>query len=243
MIIYLAVVSIIIATFLGGFLAIRFKHKLEILMAFSAGLLLSLFFFELLPEIKNFGDELGQPFQNLAAVVALGFLVFHLLEKFILIDPAHEKDCRSKKHQSAGGWGAAGLSLHGFFDGLIIGAGFQIDVVTGLFIALAVALHKITDGLNISVWLLKNGGSRKKIFFWLALNSLISAIGIFGGWIVDLPVKNLVYFLAFFTGFLLYIGASDLLPEAHREKNSWSLILATVIGFLVFFVVEKFLAI
>ncbi len=243
MIIYFAILSIIIATFLGGLLALRFKHKLEILMAFSAGLLLSLFFFELLPEIKNFGDEFGQPFQNLAAVIALGFLAFHLLEKFILIDPAHEEDCRSKKHRNVGGWGAAGLSLHGFFDGLIVGAAFQVDIIIGLFVALAVALHKITDGLNISVWLLKNREGKKKIFFWLALNSLISAIGVFGGWIVDLPVKNLVYFLAFFAGFLLYIGASDLLPEAHREKNSWSLILATVIGFLVFFAVEKFLAI
>jgi len=243
MMIYLAIVSIIIATFLGGFLALKLKRRLGILMAFSAGLLLSLFFFELLPEIKNSGDEFGLSFQNLAAVIALGFLAFHLLEKFILIDPAHEEDCRSKKHQSVGNWGATGLSLHGFFDGLIVGAGFQADILIGLFVALAVALHKITDGLNISVWLLKNKENEKKIFFWLGLNSLISAVGVFFGWFIALPSQILVYFLAFFAGFLLYIGASDLLPEAHREKNSWVLVLATIIGFVVFFALEKFLAV
>jgi len=238
--IYFSVFLIILATFLGGFLALKFKHKLEILMAFSAGLLISLVFFEILPEIEETGALHQISFENLMLTLVIGFLTFHLLEKFLLIHACQEDNCLSQKHRSLGGWGAAGLSFHSFFDGLIVGAGFQVNMILGLTIALAVIFHKISDGLNISVWLLKNKTARRKIFYWLAINSLISALGVIFGSVIFIPAKNLVYFLAFFAGFFLYIGASDLLPEAHREKNSWSLILANILGFLVFFVVARF---
>ena len=36
--------------------------------------------------------------------------------------------------------------------------------------------------------------------------------------------------LGFFAGFLLYIGASDILPEAHSKYSSWKTVLLTVLG-------------
>jgi ZIP family zinc transporter len=48
-----------------------------------------------------------------------------------------------------------------------------------------------------------------------------------------------VGYLGFFAGFLLYIGASDLLPEAHRTKSSYGLIALTALGALLMFLVGQ----
>ncbi len=55
-----------------------------------------------------------------------------------------------------------------------------------------------------------------------------------------IPQSILVLYLGFFAGFLLYIGASDLLPEAHSEHSSFTMVGLTVLGALLIFVLTRF---
>ena len=73
--------------------------------------------------------------------------------------------------------------------------------------------------------------------------------GVFGGIIVGLVAAwafnrfykiKLPAYLGFFAGFLLYIGASDILPEAHREGSSGMTIALTVLGTVFAFGVTRF---
>jgi zinc transporter ZupT len=45
--------------------------------------------------------------------------------------------------------------------------------------------------------------------------------------------------LGFFAGFLLYIGASDILPEAHSKNSSSKLIGLTILGALLVFLITR----
>jgi zinc transporter ZupT len=55
-----------------------------------------------------------------------------------------------------------------------------------------------------------------------------------------LPESLLPWILAFFSGFFIYVGASDLLPEA-RENDSPLIGVATVVGMLLVFLVSRVL--
>ena len=46
--------------------------------------------------------------------------------------------------------------------------------------------------------------------------------------------------LGFFAGFLLYIGASDILPQAHDEKSSKLTIMLTIVGVVGMFLITRF---
>jgi len=54
------------------------------------------------------------------------------------------------------------------------------------------------------------------------------------------PPHFSVWYLGFFAGFLLYIGASDILPEAHSQRSSLKLLGLTVLGVFFIFLVTRF---
>ena len=55
-----------------------------------------------------------------------------------------------------------------------------------------------------------------------------------------IPSVGLPYYLGFFAGFLLYIGASDILPQAHSNKSTAFTLTLTVLGVVFAFVVSRF---
>ncbi|HTH71819.1 MAG TPA: hypothetical protein VL737_00465, partial [Candidatus Pristimantibacillus sp.] len=57
-----------------------------------------------------------------------------------------------------------------------------------------------------------------------------------------LPEQYLPLYLGFFAGFLLYIGASDILPQAHDEKSDRLTIVLTVVGVAFMFVATRLIA-
>jgi ZIP family zinc transporter len=50
------------------------------------------------------------------------------------------------------------------------------------------------------------------------------------GLILPIPEQVLAGMLAVFAGFFLYIGAAELLPEAHRSDRSRMIVVATLSG-------------
>ena len=56
---------------------------------------------------------------------------------------------------------------------------------------------------------------------------------------IDISAKGLGYILALYAGFFLYMGATDLLPEAHGEHASWARVWLTVGGFAAIFAITR----
>ena len=232
-------VAAFFSTYLGGLFAVRFKDKLHLIMAFAAGVLLGVVSFEIFPEIiEQVNVNNFNPIEAMIALVA-GFLLFHIMEKTILIHHAHEGDYVEHKHPKVGVASALALTGHSFIDGIGIGLGFQISPAVGLLVAIAVISHSFTDGLNSMALMLTNKNTAKKSKIFLLLHSVAPVLGVVSTFFFAVSPRFLVLYLGFFAGFLLYIGASDILPEAHSKRSSYKLIGLTILGVLFVFIVSR----
>lgn len=229
-----------VSTTAGGLFGIKNKNKIHYIMSFTAGVLIAVCFFDILPEVVALTI---QKFFNITyAFIALvvGFLTFHILEKAILIHHGHESEYEDHKHPSIGIIGATGLSYHSFLDGVGIGLGFHINPNVGLIIAIAVIAHDFSDGLNTVIIMLNNKNNIKRALIFLFVDATTPVLGVLSTFIFSIPDSFLQIYLGFFAGFLLYIGASDLLPEAHSKHSSWKMIGLTILGVLFIFLVTRF---
>jgi ZIP family zinc transporter len=125
-------------------------------------------------------------------------------------------------------------------DGVGIGLGFQVNPAVGLLVAIAVIAHDFTDGMNTVTLLLTNKNSTEKARWFLLLDALTPVLGVISTLFFRLPESFLVLYLGFFAGFLLYLGASDILPEAHSKHSSIKVIGLTIAGLLLIFIITRF---
>lgn len=230
----LIAIGALAATFLGGLFALRFKDKLHLVLGFSAGAVIGVAFFDLLPEALELAGG-RYDVAAVTAVVALGFVGFMILDRLIqATGHSHAQrsndDPHTHGHVHRGILGAASLSMHSFLDGLAIGLAFQVSAGVGAIVATAVLVHDFSDGINTVNLVLKNKGDRKSAFKWLTVDAVAPIAGIVVGTSLALPEAGLGLLLAAFCGFFLYIGASDLLPESyHRHPTFWTT-LSTLLG-------------
>lgn len=233
----LFIIFTFLSTFLGGFLAFKYKDKLHLVLGFTAGILLGVVAFDLFPEIIEKIGELNISPTPVMISLVLGFLFFHIIEKWILIHHSQEHAYGPHKHPTVGVFSALAIAGHSFLDGMGIGLGFQISPEVGTLVAVAVISHAFSDGLNTVSLMVVNENPVKRVFKVLSITAIAPVLGGLSTLFFTLPEGLLVLYLGFFAGFFLYIGASDILPEAHSTNSSWKTIFATVLGVaLIFFV-------
>lgn len=228
------------STFLGGLFALKFKNKLHLIMGFTAGVLLGVVSFDIFPEIIEQVSEFNfKPIEPMVALV-VGFLLFHILEKFIAIHHASEGLYADHKHPHVGVFSALALAGHSFMDGVGIGLGFQVNPAVGLIVAIAVISHDFTDGMNTVSLMLNSNNTTRKSKMFLMLDAITPMLGAISTLFYKVSPHFLVLYLGFFAGFLLYIGASDILPEAHSQHSSGKLIGLTILGVAFIFLITRF---
>jgi ZIP family zinc transporter len=222
-----------LSTLFGGLFALRFKDKLHLILGFSAGAVLGVAFFDLLPEALELISGSFKP-SSVFLFVAIGFFFFMILDRVALLhshETENDESCHNENHhQTRGLLGASSLSLHSVLDGLAIGLSFQVSAAVGVVVALAVLAHDFSDGINTVNIVSKNGGNKIKAFRWLIVDALAPVFGIIISLFFTLPAGILGAVLAVCAGFFLYIGASDLLPESHHAHPKFITILTTLLG-------------
>ena len=209
-------------------------------MGFTAGVLLGVVAFDIFPEIIN--QLIATGYEPIYAMIALvsGFLIFHILEKSIVIHHSHEDEYADHKHPDVGVLSALALAGHSFMDGVGIGLGFQVSNAVGILVAIAVISHDFTDGMNTITLMLTNKNTVSKAKWFLFLDALTPVLGALSTLFFHVSSHFLILYLGFFAGFLLYIGASDILPEAHSKHSSWKTVALTVLGVVLTFIITRF---
>lgn len=220
-----------VMTLAGGAFAFRYQRYLLYIMAFSAGLLIGVVFLDLIPEIVETAEKASMDFRSLMVVLIGGFVAIFLLEKMTIIHSEKQHDSPGHHHQ-VGVVGAAGLSFHSFLDGLAIGVGFQAGSEVGFVVLLAVLAHDFADGLNTVTFMLAARNSTWRTVSLLVIDAVAPILGALTASVVTIAPHILGYQLAFFAGFLLYLGASDLLPHVHERPRA-ALIASTLAGLLI----------
>jgi zinc transporter ZupT len=225
-----------VSTGLGGLAAIRFRDRLHLLLGFSSGAVLGVALFDLIPEVFTL-----TPGAAVMPLAGLGFLAFFALERYTAMHRAREHAHETAAHvQEFGIVVAAGLSVHSFLDGVAIGIGFQTSVDVGMLIALGVIAHDLSDGLNTVTVVLAHGNPLKRAALWLTVDMIAPVLGAASTLAISVNHAVLPWVLAFFAGSFLYIGASDLLPEA-REHDSPLVGVATAAGMLAIYLGTRLL--
>ena len=213
-------------TLAGGYLGLRFAHTLPTVLALSGGIVVAVAIFDVMPEAV---ELMGDP-HDAALLIGAGFVGFFLLERVLVLHHRDDPE-QARSHHQVGVAGALGLSAHSFIDGLGIGLAFGVDTETGLLVFLAVVAHDFADGLNTVSFVLSQSGDRRQAVRWLRVDAVAPVLGAIVGSAISISDVTLGHILAVYTGFFLYLGGTDLLPEAHHEHGSWGRVALTLAGF------------
>lgn len=224
-----------VATFVGGFFALRFRDKLHLILGFSAGAVAGVALFDLLPEAFELGSAYHAA-SSISLCTAFGFFGYLVLDRLIFLHTHGEEG----SHIPRGFLGALTLSAHSFLDGIAIGVGFQASVAIGSVITVAVLAHDLSDGINTVNLVLRGGGTRQQAFRWLLADASAPVLGAISTLLFRIPESYLGLVLAVFTGSFLYLSASDLIPESHHQHPRALTTIMTLCGaLLIFFVVRS----
>ena len=217
-----------VATATGGAIALRARDRLHLVLGLSAGLLLGLVAFDLLPEVFEMSSSnlLGAPAVSVAIVG--GFLLLHVYERFFgSHEPAESDYGQDHTHSAnlAGSVGALAMGVHVFLDGLALGVAFAIDEKLGIAVFVALLVHAFSDGLNTVSLLIKSGKWSRKAIWLLGVDSVARISGAAIGASITISSNLTAIYLAAFSGILIYLATSHILPEAHaRHESRWTLI-------------------
>jgi len=227
------------STLLGGTFALRLRDRLHLILGFSAGAVIGVAFFDLMPEaIELITKTHDSAFAT--SIIALGFALYLVVDRLVVLHRHHEDESHEHAHTERGRWGASTLSLHSFLDGVGIGLAFKVSPAIGLVVAAAVLAHDFSDGINTVNMILKNGGERRRAFRWLLVDALAPVAGVLVTLLFTVSESQLGILIALFSGFFLYIGASDLLPESHHAHPMRWTTISTILGMIVIYFTIKF---
>ncbi|HTY49749.1 MAG TPA: ZIP family metal transporter [Steroidobacteraceae bacterium] len=218
-----------VATLFGGLLGIAQRGRLHLMLGFSAGAVIGVALFDLLPEAVELE---GDP-RRIIAVAGLCLLLYMLMDRSLALHPHGRSDQRR-------GWlGAGSLVIHSFLDGFAIGVGFQAGRAVGIAVAVAVLAHDFADGLNTVGIVFRNGGRRDGALGWLIADALAPVVGAAASLFLAWPQHRIALLLALFAGVFLYLGAADLLPESHHGDPRLRTTLATLLGAATLYIVAR----
>jgi len=230
----------VLATFLGGILALRAKDRFHLVLGLSAGLLLGLVGFDLLPEIFEMNTNNLIGVRTISVALIAGFLSLHFIEQFAgSHEPAESDYGHEHTHavEIAGTVGAIAMAGHIFLDGVALALAFKVSDALGYAVFIAMLVHAFSDGLNTVALLVKTGQWRSRGKYLLAVDAIARVGGAAIGSALTISDSNLAIYLAVFSGIVIYLATSHILPEAHSKHPSKVTMLATLAGVVIMWAV------
>ena len=198
------------STMAGGITVQRWPGRVQALMALAGGVVLAAAFFDLLPEALERASEIDMPVGVPLGLALIGYLVFHLLDRFF-----HRHPAGGEGEQSAAGLiGAGGFVVHSFFDGLAIGLGFQISAGIGVIVAVAVIGHDFSDGLNTVSYMAAHHQPARRSLWMLMADALMPLVGALTATLAPVPEAVFPLAIGLFSGLFIFAAANRLLPRA-----------------------------
>jgi zinc transporter ZupT len=224
------------STMFGGIFAARHRRGIGVLGAFAAGVLITTPLLDILPQTFRLATSANVLLEDVMALTVVGFLFLYIVSQLINAHVfSREGEYVEVKHPLGGVFATSELSVHSFIDGLAIGFGLEADVHIGIIIAFAVICHDFTDGLSTVTVMLSSGNSLRNSLRMLLLDAIAPVLGAVATFFIQLPSYYIVLLLPFFAGGFLYLGASDLLPQAHEKNPPTLTIIFCTAGFVLVF--------
>lgn len=218
-----------------GFLIIFLPAKntqkmISAALGFSAGVMITVSFSDLLPEAQiMLGNTYSQFFSGIVALLCMIIGVLFALSIDLFIP--HEKSSGDiGEHRDllrVGVVSALAMMLHNFPEGVATFLAGYSDISLGISIAVAIALHNIPEGLAIALPIYYSTKSAKKSFLYVLLAAVAEPLGGLCAYLFLSPFMNdtvLGAIFAVIAGIMMYISFEELLPSSRKYGyNSISL--------------------
>jgi zinc and cadmium transporter len=184
------------------------------LVALSAGTLIGGAFIHLIPEAV---EEIEPEIVGLWVIA--GISVFFIVERFLHWHHCHKNAGKCNVH-TLSYMNLLGDGVHNFIDGVIISAGFLASTSLGIATTFAVISHEVPQEISDFGVLVYGGFTKTKALLYNFLSASLAILGVVTGYILASYIENFIGLaLAFAAGGFIYIAASDLIPELHREEK------------------------
>ena len=201
------------------------------LIGFSAGALIGGAFLHIIPEVL---DRVKS--ETVFTYVILGLVLFFLMERYFYWRHCHAGVCDVHAFTYLN---LIGDGVHNFIDGMLIAASFVVSVKLGVVATLAVIFHEIPQELGDFGVLIYGGFTKRKALIYNFISALTAMVGALAGYFLsDLAQGFSNFILPLTAGGFIYIAASDLIPEIHKETN----VIRSTLAFLAFLAGIVFMA-
>jgi len=201
------------------------------LVAISAGSLMGGAFLHLIPEaIENVENEHGV--ENIFIAVLIGFAVFFVLERVLHWHHCHKHkgDCSVHPFTYLN---LIGDGLHNFIDGVVIVAAFSLSVELGVATTIGVILHEIPQEISDFGVLIYGGFTKAKALLFNFLSGITAIVGALCGFaLINVAQGSMPLLIGVTAGGFIYISASDLIPELHKESKFYKSLMAFICFFI-----------
>lgn len=228
----------VIGTGIGGLLALGLgkpgKKVLSFILGFSAGIMLTIVCFDLLPEAFERANFLI----GLIGIV-MGVLMIILIDEMIHSHRSNSLN-DNKNFVKMGVLIGLGVALHNFPEGLAIGSGFMATKDLGIGISIVIALHNIPEGISMAAPMRVGGLSKLRAVFYTFLVGLPMGIGALAGALLGEISEGVIAFcLAFAGGTMLYITCGELIPNSNKIHIGRTSTIGLILGFMAGLVITK----
>jgi zinc transporter, ZIP family len=198
-----------LATGIGSILAFFTKRTntrfLSLALGFSAGVMIYVSFVEIFVKAKEtLVEELGTVGGTWLTVGSFffGMLLIAVIDRLVPpFENPHEphkvEDLDSRKGKKefsklyrTGVFTALAIAIHNFPEGLATFTAALHDIKLGIVIAVAIAIHNIPEGIAVSVPIYYATNDRKKAFRFSLLSGLAEPAGALVGFLLLMPFLN-----------------------------------------------------
>lgn len=228
----------VIGTGAGGLLALILgrpgKKFLSFILGFSAGIMLTIICFDLLPEA----------FERASFSIGLLGIIMGVIMIILIDGIVHNHKGNGVIHDRSfikmGALIGLGVALHNFPEGLAIGSGFMATRELGTGISIVIILHNIPEGISMAAPMRAGGMSKMKVLISTLLTGIPMGIGAFiGGVLGEISQGFIAFCLAFAGGTMLYITCGELIPSSNRLHIGKTATLGLVLGFIIGLLMTK----
>lgn len=236
-------------TALGALVVCFFKEPnkkiLDLILGFSAGVMIAAAFWSLLLPSLDLSKELGYIEWLLPS---LGFIfggMFVLLsDKFLDKVLSNRKSNKESLKRSI--LLVSAITIHNIPEGMAIGVAFggiasNVTGMTGIgaiMLALGIGIQNFPEGAAVSLPLRNEGYSRFKSFMFGQASAIVEPISAIIGVILVMYIRNILPFLlSFAAGAMIIVAARELLPESVKENKNLST-LGLITGFILMMILD-----
>ena len=243
-------------TSLGGAVVFFFKHinktLMQLILSFSAGIMIASSFFSLILEAieqsKTFGQNPGifptlGVFSGIIFIIVMGVIIEKWLDK-----KQKNLDAESYKKRKPI-MSTFAISLHNIPEGLCIGVAFAgagmvgttEAVVGAILLAIGIGLQNFPEGTSVSLPLYNAGFSKTKSFIFAMLSGIVEPIfAVVGYLFTGIIASMLPFFLTFAAGAMIAVSCIELLPESLADNKNIAT-LGLGLGFCVMMLMDLLL--